>query len=285
MGEPRGWCVNIDMGNINSTDLLHTERVVFRTDTANRLFPGRVRSVAAFDYYGESQLAASGDGDFFDFISLPSNALITALGDVSGQNAAAAALLIPGIRTFLRSRMPVTDTEIANVVRDLNRTVCDVSADGLYATLFFADFDPARRLLRYVNAAHEPALLLREGGRTVQHLGSTGTVLGLTTRSVYGVRSLTLEPGDTLVAFTDGVVESADGSGRIFGEAGILHALRLQPDARAREMVAHLLNVVRKYTGSSVQSKDRTACVVRFNDVQENPLRADQVAEPAFAAA
>jgi sigma-B regulation protein RsbU (phosphoserine phosphatase) len=272
------------MSNIYPSDLLHIERVVFRTDTASRLFPNRVRNIAAFDYYGESQLAGDAGGDFFDFISVPSNGLITALGDVSGQNSAAAALLIPGLRAFLRTRLPAGDADFRNVVRDLNRTVCDASPDSFYASLFCASFEPARGLLRYVNAGHEPALLVRGDARSVHHLESTGTVLGLTTRAVYGVRTVKLEPGDMLVAFTEGVVETAGGRGQVFGEPGILEAVRQHPDARANEMVAHILDAVRRFADPAVQATDRTAIVVRCNAIEENPLLAGETAEPAFAA-
>ncbi len=284
MPAPRVSCVNTVMSNIFPSDLLHIERVVFRTDTASRLFPCRVGTTSTFDYYGESQLAGNGGGDFFDFIPVPSDGLITSLGDISGQNTAVAALLIPGMRAFLRARLPAGDADFRNVVRDLNRTVCDASADGFYASLFYASFEPARHLLRYVSAGHEPALLVRDHGRSVHRLESTGTVLGLTTRAAYGLRTVTLEPGDTLVTFTDGVVETAGGGGQVFGEQGILDAVRQRPDARANEMVGHILDAVRRFGDPSVQATDRTAIVVRFNAIQENPLLADETAEPAFAA-
>jgi sigma-B regulation protein RsbU (phosphoserine phosphatase) len=273
------------MSNIFSSDLLHNERVVFRTDTASRLFPCRVRSAATFDYYGESQLAPSGGGDFFDFIPAESNGLITALGNVSGPNTAAAALLIPGMRNFLRTRPPASDRNINTIVRDLNRNVCDASPDSFYTTLFCAWIDADRRLLRYVNAGNDPALLVRDHGRSIHHLECTGTVLGLTTRAVFGMRTLTLEPGDLLVAFSDGLAEARSASGQVFGESGVLQVVREASDARAVEIVANILDSARRFTARTDQANDRTAAVIRFNEATAQPLLEEEVEEAAFAAA
>jgi sigma-B regulation protein RsbU (phosphoserine phosphatase) len=271
------------MNNNYSTGLLQIERRAFGTDVVSRLFPCRVRNRAALDYYGESQLL--GGGDFFDFVPIEPRGLVVAIGDVSGRTAAASALLLPVLRGFLRTGLPGDPGHIRRVVRDLNRTLCDTSPDSLYATLFCAAIDPELRQLHYVNAGHEAALLVRGAGERVYRLESTGTVLGLTTRSGYGVRTLALEPGDLLVAFSGGVADAANPAGRPFGESGVLQTLRDHPGARSSELVACLVDAVRQFADRAGTADDRTVTVVRLNQLLADPVLEDQVRELTFAAA
>jgi sigma-B regulation protein RsbU (phosphoserine phosphatase) len=242
-----------------------------------------VRNAAALDYYGETQL--HGGGDFFDFIPVQSRGLVVAMGDVSGQSAAAVALMLPGMKGFLRTRLPGESGNIRRVVRDLNRTLCDSSPDSFYASLFCAAIDPELGELHYVNAGHEPALLVRGGGERVYRLETTGTILGLTTRAGYGVRTLALEPGDLLVAFSEGVADAATPAGRAFGESGVLETLREHSGARSSELVAYLIDAVRQFADPAGTLDDRTVAVVRFNQSLTNPLLEDEARELAFAAA
>jgi len=271
------------MSDIHSTGLLQIERLAFGTDMVSRLFPCRVRNAAAFDYYGESQLR--GGADFFDFIPYQPRGLVVVIGEVSGRSASAAALLLPGLRGFLRTSLPADSGDIRRVVRNLNRALCDTSPDSFYAALFCAAIDPELRQLHYVNAGHEPALLVRGAGERVYRLESTGTVLGLTTRSGYGVRTLALEPGDLLVAFSGGVADAANSSGRAFGESGVLQALRDYPGARSSKLVACLIDAVRQFADRAGTADDRTVTVVRCNRILADPLLADEARELTFAAA
>ena len=103
--------------------------------------------------------------------------------------------------------------------------------------------------------------------------------LGLTARSGHGVRTLALEPGDLLVAFSGGVADAANSSGRAFGESGVLQALRDLPGARSRELVVYLVDAVRQFA-------DRAGTAVRFNQIlADDPRLGAEARELTFAAA
>lgn len=157
--------------------------------------------------------------------------------------------------------------------------------DDAYATLFLAHVDPPRRELRYVNAGHEPPLLLRKRTGRAQRLPSTGTVLGLTGRTVYEQRTIGMDPGDVLVAFTDGVTEAADAQGREWGEDGVLSVLRRCRDARGSESVAEILESARRFADPVMPADDRTAVVVRLADTAEHTMPEEEAMELAFGAA
>src|SRR5262249_18589777 len=144
---------------------------------------------ATLDYYGQCQPAGN-DTDFLDFIALRPDRLLVAMGDVSGHGLGSA-MVRSGLQMLLRQTMTDCRSDLARGVADLIRTVWGVAPDDRYATMFCAQIDPASAQLSYVNAGHEPALLIRKGGR-VRRLESTGPVLGLSSRSIYRQRSIGL---------------------------------------------------------------------------------------------
>lgn len=226
------------------------------------LFPRGLDFVEGLDYYGERRPEGAPAGDFFEFATFADRGLLLAIGDVSGHGIGAA-IVMSGLQALLRSLSARGNGQLQRVVQGLNRSVSDVSPASLYATLFYAWIDPARRRLKYVSAGHEPALLFRPGGRT-RRLECTGTVLGLTARSTFREVSVALEAGDVLVAFSDGVTEAADSCGREFREEGVLRVLERYPGAGAAELSARILDSVANFGTPSSGAGDRTVVVVRL---------------------
>ena len=196
-----------------------------------------------------------------------------------------AAILVSGIRAILNVLTLHVSGEIAGLVEELNRVACQAAPDNIYVTLFYAHVDPRRREVRYVNAGHEPALLLRKRTGRAQRLESTGTVLGLTGRTVYEQRTIGMDPGDVLAAFTDGVTEATDAEGREWSESGVLNVLRRRKDVRSAELVAEILESAGRFADPVSRADDRTAVVLRSTGPAEHLLQEEEVTELAFAAA
>lgn len=250
----------------------------------SRFLPWRLPQIAGLDYWGDCQPAGEVGGDFFDFRRLPGNKLAVSVGDVSGDRIGAA-ILMSGIQALLRGFTGRVSGEMPGVVEELNRVVYQVAPGNIYATLFYAHVDLQRREVRYVSAGHEPPLLLRKRTGRVDRLDSTGTVLGLTGRTVYEQRTIGMEPGDLLAAFTDGVTEATDAEGREWSENGVLSVLRRCRDARGSELVAEVLESARRFADPVAAADDRTAVVVRLTDTAARTLQGEEAMEPAFAAA
>ncbi len=216
-------------------------------DVQARFLPYRLPRIQGLDYSGDSHPAGEVGGDFFDFTQGGRDSLVISVGEVSGQGIAAA-ILMSGIQSLLRGLSSALLCDLVRVVRDLNRTVYEVSPDNFFTTLFYARIDAAARRLQYVSAGHEPALLIRAGGQAVR-LESTGTVLGLTPRVNYSCRTLAFEPGDLLIAFTDGIPD-----------VGIPDLVRRNPGARASDLVALIMEAA----GSvDAPADDHTVIVAR----------------------
>jgi sigma-B regulation protein RsbU (phosphoserine phosphatase) len=253
-------------------------------DVQNRLLPRRLTHIPNLDYYGESRPAADLGGDFFDFIPLAGNALVASVGDVAGTGVSAA-IIMAGLQAFERGLTAKEDGTPSGVVRELNRILYEVSPDNLFATLFYARIDPARGRLDYVSAGHDAVLLIRKHASAVHRLESTGTVLGLSTRASFQQRTVTVEPGDVMVAFTDGITDAQDAEGRELREEGLIEVVWRYRDARAGDMVGRIMDAVDRFTDSSVRTDDRTVAVVRITGTAEKEVSADRVANLAFAAA
>ena len=246
--------------------------------------PGRLPHIAGLDYCGDCRPAGEVGGDFFDLRRLPGNGLAVSVGDVSGHGMGAAILMF-GIQAFLRGLARRGPGQIPDEVEELNRVVCQVAPDNTYITLFYAHVDPQRREVRYVSAGHEPPLLLKVRTGRAQWLDTTGTVLGLTGRTRYVQRTMGMDPGDVLVAFTDGVTEAMDAEGRVWSENGVLSVLRRCRNARGPELVAEILESAGRFADPRAPADDRTAVVVRLCDATERALQEEEALEPACAAA
>jgi sigma-B regulation protein RsbU (phosphoserine phosphatase) len=246
---------------------------------------GELSSLKGLDYYGECQPASQMGGDFFDFLPLEYHCLAVSVGDVSAHGAGAA-IMVSGLRAFLRGLTAPAGGEITSVVEELNRAVCQASPDNFYATLFHAQVDPASHQIHYVSAGHEPALLIRNGTGVVQRLDSTGTVLGLTARSRYQQRVVTYAPGDTLVAFTDGIPDATDDKGHELGHQGIVRLVRNSGAVRAVDLVNRIMEEADRFASGGLPADDRTAVAIRFNDAARQAAKEEQdEVELAFAAA
>ena len=234
-------------------------------DVQSRMFPLSLPRIAGLDYYGECRQAAEVGGDFFDFVPLENKRLAASAGDVSGHGVSAA-ILMSGLQAYLRSFTNESPADPVEVIHRLNRTVYDISPDNFFATLFYAQVDPSCGLLEYVNAGHEPALLVRGRG-VIERLDATGTVLGLSPEAHFERKRVAVRPGDILVAFTDGITEATDIDGRALREAGVVNVIQHHSDERATDLVWRIEEAADRYCVH--QDDDRTVIVVRFTGTGE----------------
>jgi sigma-B regulation protein RsbU (phosphoserine phosphatase) len=187
-----------------------------------------------------------------------------------------------GVQSILRGLTADGHGNISTIVQELNRVVYEISPDIFFPTLFYARIDPRLRQLQYVSAGHETALLVRKDAMRCQRLERTGTVLGLTTRAIYGRRTLTLAPGDVLIAFTDGM-ESSTPKAWLSCEASILEAVRR--GAGASEVVALVVDAEERFRGESGQADDRTVIAVRYMGTAAKAFCEEAIGEAVSAAA
>ncbi|MCU1261360.1 MAG: response regulator receiver protein, partial [Bryobacterales bacterium] len=148
-------------------------------EVQEHLFPQRLPRVLGLDYCGQCRPAREVGGDYYDFLELPNGRLGIAIGDVSGKGVGAA-LMMASLEASLRALAPVID-DPAELMDRVNTLVYQASSASRFATLFYAQYDPASRRLSYVNAGHNPPVVLRNCGGSYQalRLETGGPVIGL----------------------------------------------------------------------------------------------------------
>jgi serine phosphatase RsbU (regulator of sigma subunit) len=198
-------------------------------EVQKRLLPEKPPATAGISLAGMSIPARGVGGDYYDFLDLGDRRIGIALADVAGKGVAAA-LIMSVVQASLRI-IAVEDISLAEVAARMNRYLNRSTKSNAYATFFYACVEEERRVLRYVNAGHNPPYLLRRNAAgAVEELPAGGTVIGLFPQMSYTEAAIDLAPGDVLMAFTDGVPEAQSPAEEEFGEERIREMLaRLAP--------------------------------------------------------
>ena len=230
------------------------------TEVQARLFPQRLPPVPGLDYAGMCKQARSVGGDYYDFLDLGAGRIALVVGDIAGKGMAAA-LLMANLQANLRSQSVCAVEHPEPVLKSVNRLLFDNTDAHSYATLFFAEFDPASGLVRYANCGHLPALVLRAGG-AVERLDPTCTVIGMFQDWQCVLAESRLDPGDVLALYTDGLTEFLIAPEEEFGEARLTDALRRHSALPANELIAAILNDLNRYT-TCEQCDDITLIVAK----------------------
>ncbi len=228
-----------------------------------RLYPQAPPKIAGFDVAGAVWPAQMTGGDYFDYVEMPGDAVGLAIGDVCGHGLASA-LIMAVTRAYLRPLAASQDGPGAILTR-LNQFLhADLQHDRHFVTLFLARLAPSSRTLTFASAGHLPAFVLDRAGAVKATLDSNGCPLALFERMCYPTsEGLTLDPGDILVLLTDGVTEAEATDGRIFGTEGALAVIAAHHDESAADIVHHVRDAVRDYSGQAAQADDVTIVICK----------------------
>jgi len=243
-----------------------TRELELAREVQERLFPQTHPPIAALDYAGACRPALGVGGDYYDFIQLSGTGLGIAIGDVSGKGMPAA-LLMATLRAYLHGQTLSGMTDLAGVMANLNRLVYESSAANRYATFFYAQYDASTRRLEYVNAGHNPPLIFRtRSGRDRQdilRLETGGPAVGLMPECSYSPGSVTLEEGDVLVLFTDGITEAMNPAGEEWGEERLMQVIGANRALPARDLIDLITRMSDEFVAGAAQYDDMTLITAR----------------------
>jgi serine phosphatase RsbU (regulator of sigma subunit) len=201
-------------------------------------------------------------GDFFNYFALPDGRMALLVGDVSGKGVSAA-LLMANIQATLRARLPL-ETDLPQLADHLDREVDQNTPHSVYLTLFLAILDANSRTLRYVNAGHNPQFLLGAGGG-IQPLSSTGMPIALFSGQGYKDASVEMGPGDLLFFYTDGLVETENDAGEMFGAERLQALLASEHHQSADRVLERVEAAVRTFRGKAEPFDDATMMALRLD--------------------
>jgi sigma-B regulation protein RsbU (phosphoserine phosphatase) len=223
--------------------------------------PGR--ETDSVDYSARCRQVRALGGDCYDFMPLKDDRLALVVGDASGKGLAAA-LMIASVQSSLRTAALFMANDLAALLQIVNHQAYTSSLADRYATLFYGVFDQATRTLRYVNAGHNPPVVLRHDG-SVHWLEPSGAPVGMFPDSNYRESVLQLNPGDLVIAYTDGVIEATNPEREEWGVQGLLKATATwepQPSKDAEDLVQFIFNSMDCFS-RGCQTDDATLAVLR----------------------
>jgi sigma-B regulation protein RsbU (phosphoserine phosphatase) len=261
-----------DVINEMTAGLQERERMRQALDLAmevqQSLLPKSAPRVAGLDIAGASFYCEETGGDYFDYIDVggaPAGAVSVAVGDVS-DHGIPSAMLMTTIRAFLRQRAAASGG-LARILGDVNRELCrDVEDSGHFVTLFLATLDRPGLRLHWASAGHEPAALFDPRTDAFRDLGRTGLPLGVDPESAYTERETGVAPGQIVVIGTDGIWESQDDRGEMFGKRRFQDLIRANGRATAREILDRVVAAVDGFTRPRPRTDDLTLVVIKVLD-------------------
>jgi len=173
-----------------------------------------------------------------------------------------AALLMATFQASLKT-LSATPSSLPELIDGMNRYACSNSQSGLrFTTAFIAEYEPGRRRLTYINAGHNQPILRRKSGG-IERLDAGGLPLGIKADALYETGTVTLEAGDWLVVFTDGVVEAINGAGVEYGEARLIELLNGGTDLPPVKMLSRIMVNLDSFVGTTPQQDDITCVVIK----------------------
>jgi serine phosphatase RsbU (regulator of sigma subunit) len=226
------------------------------------MLPGGIHEAGDAVVCGVTRPANTVGGDFYDILKRPDGRFVIALGDVSGKGSPAAllmALLLAMLRTLVDE-----DLETSRLLTRLNVQVSRHSPASRFITLFYGVYDPATGRLEFVNAGHLPPIIRRSDGR-FERVGGPGggLALGMFEHATYESQGITIEPGDLLVLFSDGITEAEDPKGRAFEDSGVEQVLIASAGQDPAAIGKALLAAAERHAGDARLADDLTALVLK----------------------
>ncbi|NYB51367.1 MAG: SpoIIE family protein phosphatase [Methanobacteriaceae archaeon] len=218
-------------------------------------------------YIENYQLAATSipaqevGGDFYDFIPISEKQTGLAIGDVSGKGIPAA-LFMAFSRTLLRAKA-CRNPGVSKMIESVNNFINEEPHSNMFVTLFYGVLDHEKNTLTFVNAGHNPPLLLRSEGKEIIRLSTGGVVLGAMKGLKLAEKTIDIYPGDLLVLYTDGVTEAVNKIEEQFGEKQLIKIIEENEDLSPLKLQNKIIDGVYEFASGTAQADDITLMVLR----------------------
>ena len=225
--------------------LLARDEIAVARQVQLALLPREHPRVSGWSVWSVTRPANDVGGDLVDYVEVPGGVSLV-LGDVAGKGLGAA-LLAAKLQATVRA-VAAESRSLAELGRRLNAVLHRDGIENRYATLFLAEIAPGSGDVRFLNAGHNPAIVVRCGGG--ERLGASGAPLGMFGEASYGEGLVVLGPGDLLVVYSDGLTEAAGEGEEEFGEARLASAAASLHGLPAAEAGPRLLRTVEGFVGA-----------------------------------
>jgi DNA-binding GntR family transcriptional regulator len=236
-------------------------------DVQQAFFPPHSISIPCLSAETFYQPARGIGGDYYDFLALSGGRWGIAIGDVSGKGIGAA-LLMASLQASLRAQALHPHLDLKALIEDVNRLVHESSPTTFFASLFYAEYEPTSCMLQYVNAGHNPPIIVRPRKESCElfHLRAEAIPIGMFADTQFAATQFQLEEGDILVAYTDGVTEAANAAGELWGLERLESLLWSCSQTAPGEIVERILAEVSDFANGEPQRDDVTLVVLQVQE-------------------
>jgi serine phosphatase RsbU (regulator of sigma subunit) len=249
----------------------HLEKIIAALNVAQEvqqsLLPQYSPHQDRFDLAGSSQYCDETGGDYYDYIELPvmgSDVYAIAVGDVSGHGISSA-LLMASIRAYLRSRVTQAGS-VAEIITDVNwLAAADTLETDQFMTLLFLVIEAHSGRLTWVRAGHDPVIVYSPDSDHFDELKGEGLPLGVSQNWIYKDYTATVKPGQILVLTTDGIMETHNEKGAMFGRDRLKAVVRANAGLESEGIRSAIIDAVMKFRGKAPQEDDITLVVLKFS--------------------
>lgn len=245
-------------------------------DIQEQLLPANYPTIAGLDVAALCEPARQVGGDYYDFFEVGDGRTALVLADASGKGVPAA-ISVAMVRTAIRARVRTqTDVDLGTMVAGLNAAFCHDRLRDNYVTLCIMLYDPAANTITYTNAGNVPPLVFRADGE-IQTLTAGGPLLAALEEATYDAEVVTLNPGDVVLMYSDGLTDTHNLRGEMFGEERLTQAMRHARELSARRISDYLMDSIARFRETREPFDDLTLVVLKVkpNDLQENQTQYD----------
>jgi serine phosphatase RsbU (regulator of sigma subunit) len=225
-----------------------------------QLIPVNMPEIPGWEFAANWQPAREVSGDFYDFIQNKDCQGII-IADVSGKGMPAA-LFMASTRSIVRAKATASLTP-AESLTQANSLICADAARGMYVTVFYAEIDPEKRMLTYVNCGHNPPYWFRANQRDICELLPTGRVLGMQQTTECKQEQIEVSPGDLILLYTDGITEAFNENEEEFGDERLKTILMEHAKKSPDQILIEVQSALEAFAGAAPQSDDRTIVLVK----------------------
>jgi serine phosphatase RsbU (regulator of sigma subunit)/pSer/pThr/pTyr-binding forkhead associated (FHA) protein len=251
--------------NARLTEIEQAERIMKRdlsqaADIQTGMLPDKAPQIPGADLAGFNVACRTVGGDYYDFFQYSDERVGLALGDVSGKGMPASLMMMA-----LNARVQVLAEDPGNLgafMSRLNKATCARCPSNRFITFFFSVFDVSTGELTFANAGHNPPILVRADGRAEMVEGG-GPVLGILPIAPYAEMHTSLEHGDMIVLYSDGVTEATNPAYDEFGEERFIQVLTQNRTQPATAIVEAVTKALTEFASGAPQADDITLVVAR----------------------
>ena len=226
------------------------------SSTQQSILPKTFPQTTDYQVFASMEAARNVGGDFYDVIRLEDGQVGLAIADVSDKGVPAA-LFMMSSRTLLKGAA-IGSPDPGDALREVNELLYDENESLMFVTVLYSIYDPASGALTYASGGHDAPLLVRSDGTSALLPLTGGVALGIVSDVRFHSRTVQLEPGDTVVFYTDGVTEAMNGDGEQFGVPRMSEVYEATPPQDAEGAAKATFDAVRDFVGDTPQSDDVT---------------------------